>query len=179
MNLQYPFRYRCLFRASADYISLYRNLKYLLKERYIILMWPDFFLFSGLFVWAGRKHCHMSEKISQKWTPFLFGNTYLHQTFTECVSNRYPHFGVLICQMWLQVMESPLILLRFCVSSYIIDDYSHLNCCISNKLSQIVCLINVHILLCQHAKSNCKLWKVLWFNAFLRIFIYCYMFKTL
>ena len=39
-----------------------------------------------------------------------------------------------------------------------------LKCCISNKLSQIVCLINTHILICWHARCNCKLRKVHRFN---------------
>ena len=34
----------------------------------------------------------MSQKISPKWTAFVFGNTYFHQTFTECVCNQYAHF---------------------------------------------------------------------------------------
>ena len=36
---------------------------------------------------------------------------------------------------------------------------------IFNKLSQIVRLINVHILVCQHSKSDCSIWRVLWFNC--------------
>ena len=31
------------------------------------------------------------KNISQKSTAFAFGNKYLHQTFTECVSNQYTH----------------------------------------------------------------------------------------
>ena len=62
------------------------------------------FLLSRLFVWAGRQHWPMSEKISQNRTAFVFGNSYLHQTFTECVS-----VSALTCQMWLQVMELSLI----------------------------------------------------------------------
>ena len=53
---------------------------------------------------------YISKKISQKWPAFVFGNTYLHQTFTEY---QYAHFGVPLCQILLQVMERPLILLRF------------------------------------------------------------------
>ena len=33
----------------------------------------------------------------------------------------------------------------FCIFSYNIIDHSCLNCCISTKLSLIVCLINAHI----------------------------------
>ena len=29
-----------------------------------------------------------------------------------------------------------------------------------NKLSQIVCLISAHILVCQYAKCDCRLWKI-------------------
>ena len=35
--------------------------------------------------WAGPKYCPMSKKILQKWTGFVFGNTLIQQTFTECV----------------------------------------------------------------------------------------------
>ena len=52
----------------------------------------------------------------------------------------------------------------FCVYSDIIDEHLCLKCCIFTKLSQFVYLINVHILMCQHAKCNCGLWKVLLFN---------------
>ena len=45
----------------------------------------------------------------------------------------------------------------FKVISYIIDDHSFLNYFISTKLSQIVYLINVHILVCQHIKCDCRL----------------------
>ena len=58
----------------------------------------------------------------------------------------------------------------FRVFSYIIDYHSFLNCCISTKLSQIVCLINVHILVCQHARCDCRLWKI--FREFLYIITY-------
>ena len=97
-------------------------------------------------------------------TALLFGNTYLQLAFTKYVSNKYTHFDISISQMWLLVMEHPLILSRFWVFSYIIDDHSCLNYCIFTKLLQIVYLINVHILLCQLAKYNCRLWKVLWFK---------------
>ena len=61
----------------------------------------------------------------KKWAEFVFGRIYLHQTFTECVlnqytltftecvSNQWTYFDISTCQMWLQVMERSLILLRF------------------------------------------------------------------
>ena len=81
-------------------------------------------------------------------------------------TNQYAHFDVK------QVMKSPLILLLFWVFSYIIDEHSCLKYCILTKLSQIMCLIIVHILVCQHAKYACRLWRFLWFTVFFRILIY-------
>ena len=55
--------------------------------------------------------------------------------------------------MWLVFQYIRLLI--FCVYwvlSYIIHDYSCLIFCIFTKLSQIVCLINVHISLCLHIK---------------------------
>ena len=43
---------------------------------------------------------------------------------------------------------------------YITDDYSCLRYCIFTKFSQITCLINIHILECQHARCDCNLWNV-------------------
>ena len=49
-------------------------------------------------------------------------------------------------------MEGPLILLHFLgIFSHIIGDNSCLNCCISIKLLQSVCLINIHILVYGHS----------------------------
>ena len=80
------------------------------------------------------------------------------------MSNEYTHFNISTCQMWPQVMARPLILLRFLS---ILIHFWWLNCCIFTKRSQIVCLIGVHFLKCQHTKCNCRLWKVLWFNCVL------------
>ena len=54
----------------------------------------------------------------------------------------------------------------FWVFSYIIDEYSCQRYCIFTKLSQMVCLINMYILKCQHAKCDC--W--LWFNCIFWVF---------
>ena len=56
------------------YASLCRGLKYLLKILYFIQDYPKALLnfwFLRLFVWTGRKHCPMSEKLSQKWMAFI------------------------------------------------------------------------------------------------------------
>ena len=68
------------------------------------------------------------------------------------------YFITSTCQMWLQFMEHPLILLHFSEFSYIIDYHLCLNSCISTKFLQIVCQINVHILVRQHVKCGCRLW---------------------
>ena len=129
----------------------------------MILTEPDFWFFSPFF-WAGRQHCSICLKnTSQKWTAFAFSSSYRHQTFTECVSSHYTHFDISTCQMLMQVIERPLILLCFWVFSYIFDDHSSLNCFISIKLSLNVCLINTNILICWHARCNHKLRKVLLF----------------
>ena len=52
---------------------------------------------------------------------------------------------------------TPLDLIAFFwVFSYIIDDHSRLTYCIFTKLSQIVYLINIHNLVCQLPKCNCR-----------------------
>ena len=104
-----------IYSTSVAYTSLYRGLKYLLKIPYFIHNYPNmagFLIFETLF-WASRKHCPISEKISQKWAGFVFGRTHFHQTFTKCVSNQYTQFDVSTCQMELKVMESPLNLSRY------------------------------------------------------------------
>ena len=49
--------------------------------------------------------------------------------------------------------------------SYIIDKHLCLKHCIFVKLSQILCLFNVHILVCQNTKCECSLCMVLWFDC--------------
>ena len=72
--------------------------------------------------------------------------------------------------------------LIFWVFSYILDNNSWLNSCvptkISTKLSLIACLINVHILICRHAKCDCRLWKFLWASCTFLIFIYYWCLKS-
>ena len=66
------------------------------------------------------------------------------------------------CKLW-QVHRFYCFFMEF---SYIIDDHSCLKYIFSTKLSQIVCLINLKLLVCQHDKCDCWLWKVNWFNRF-------------
>ena len=70
-------------------------------------------------------------------------------------------YAIYNCKLW-KAFWFYCVFRRF---SYIIDGHSCLKYCISTKLSQIVCLTNVHILVCQYAKCDCRLWRVLWFNC--------------
>ena len=56
--------------------------------------------------------------------------------------------------------------------SYLIDDHSCLNCCISTKLSHNVCLINLHIVVYHYAKCDRKLWNALRFYCVFWVFSY-------
>ena len=158
---------------APAYTSLCRGLEYWQKVRYIIVVDPNgaaFLIVGTIFLGRTATLPYVWKTISQKWAPFAIGSTSLHQTFTEYVSNQYTHFDILICQMRLQVMEQLLILLCiFWVFSYIIDKHSCLKYCIFTKLSQIVYLIDVHVLLYEYAKCNCWLCNVL---SFFCIFIY-------
>ena len=60
----------------------------------------------------------MPKKISENLTAVVFSDKYHHQTFKKCVPIQYAHFYAMMCQMLPQVMDSPLILLRFFVYFY-------------------------------------------------------------
>ena len=98
------------------------------------------------------------------WRSLMSELLYLHHQLSLIVY--LINIDVTKCQMWLQVMER-LIVLRFKVFSYIIDDHWCLKCCILTKLLQIVGLTNTFILICWHVRWNYKLRKVLWFNCVL------------
>ena len=94
---------------------------------------------------------------------FGVGRTYLHQTFTECVSIQYTHFRHARC--YCRLAKALWFYYVFWVFSYIIDKNSCLMYFISTKLSQIMCLINLNTLICQHIKCDCRLWKVIRLNC--------------
>ena len=107
------------------------------------------------------------KSVSQKWATFAFGSTYLHQSFTKCMSNLYTNFEILTCQMRLQVMEWPLILLRFFEYVHILLLTIHVWIVVSPpKLSIMMCLINIHMLIYQHARNYSKLWNSTLFYYF-------------
>ena len=127
-------------------------------------MWPDFWVLR-LFVRAGQKHWPMSEKYIKNFNGISF--TKLSQNV--CLINThiliYWHARC-ICKFW----KALWFYCVFRVFSYIIGEYSCQKYYIFTKLSQIVCLINMYILKCQHAKCDCWLWKVLWFNCIFWVF---------
>ena len=154
--------------ASIAYNSLCRGLEYLLKIPYFIQNCPNvvwFLIFKTLclgrsklspYVW---KIYHKNE-----WFSCLIEHIFTKLLQNACLINTHILMYWYIrcnCKLWSAIC----FYYDFRVYSYIIDDHLWLNCCISNKLSQIVCLINVNILVCQYTKYDCKLWKVFWFNC--------------
>ena len=80
------------------YTSLYRGLAYQLKTPYFVRNHPNEPVFNYFYEQVGNTALYLNI-ISQKCTAFVFGNKYLHQTFTECEFNQYTYFDVLIYQM--------------------------------------------------------------------------------
>ena len=128
----------------------------------------EYLIFETLCLGRSKRlsYIYLKNKL-EKWTAFVFGSTKLHQTFTECASNQYTHFDVLICQMWLQVMARLLILLRilgifiytwWAFMSKVLYFHQNFTDCVSVK---------VYSLVYQHAKFDCRLWKILLYNCIL------------
>ena len=118
------------------------------------------FLFVTQSFWEGRRHCPISEKnhlYEQNFCLEAYIFTKLSQNLclinTHILTYWHARCG---CKSW----NAFWFYCVFRVFSYINDNYSCLKYCIFTKLSQIVCLINIHILVCQHAKCACRLWKV-------------------
>ena len=79
----------------------------LLKISYIILVYLKM---AGFWISNVENIPLCLKNTLQKWKTSVFGKTQHHQTFTEeFISNQYTHFGILTRQIWLQVMECPLI----------------------------------------------------------------------
>ena len=100
------------------------------------------------------QHCFFVDwqKVSQKWTAFVFGSKYLHQNVTKCMTNLYTNFYILTCQMWLHFMAHPLILLRF---------YFHTLLYLHKIFAD--CVTNWYPF--WYAKCDFRIWMVLWFNC--------------
>ena len=76
--------------------------------------------------------------------PFVSEMLYLHQTFTNYMTDWCIHFGISGYQMWLQVMGRLLILLRYCEFSHINNNHSYLKYCMFTKFLPNLCLINAY-----------------------------------
>ena len=95
-------------------------------------------------VWHLRLEAHIFNKLLQ--TVFPINTHILRYQHARCDCKLWnAHW--FYCVVW--------------VFSYTTDDYLYLNCCISIKLSLIVCLI---ILICWYASCSYKLRKVSWFE---------------
>ena len=54
--------------------------------------------------------CYVFKNLhTYNWRPFISEILYLHQTFTDCISNQYTHFDMLTYQMKLQVTDGSLV----------------------------------------------------------------------
>ena len=98
--------------------------------------------------WHLRLVAHISPKLSQN----------------VCLINIYIFIyrhARYYCKLW----NALWLYYVFWAYSYIIIDYSCLNCCISTKLALIMCLINTHILIYWHARCHSKLWNTSWFHS--------------
>ena len=63
----------------------------------------------------------------------------LHQSFTDCISDQYTHFGMSTCQMSLQVMEGSLIHVHFFGTFHILHNYN--TCLKSYKFIELLQII--------------------------------------
>ena len=96
------------------------------------------------------------------WRTFMSELLYLHQTFTDCVSNQYWYVKMSDMTSSYGTLLDFIAFLRLNIHRLnIIDDHPWLKYCFITKVSQIVCLINTHILICWHARCNYKVRKVL------------------
>ena len=64
----------------------------------LALKWPRFLLLSGFWIKLSWFYCVFLEY------PQSIDNYSYHQTFTDCLSDKYIHFHMLICQISMQVM---------------------------------------------------------------------------
>ena len=131
-----------VFSASAAYTSLFSGLKFLLKVRYIILVYLNqvgFLIFKTLCLCRSKTLPYVWKIISQKWAVFEFGgHIFTKLSQNVCLINIqfliYQHDRC-DCKLW----NVPwFYCVFFWVFSYIIDDHSCLNYWIFTKLSQIV-----------------------------------------
>ena len=138
---------------ALAYKSLCRVLEYLEEGRYIIVVDPqwDYFWdrFSGQV--GNTAICLRKRYHKMRFVTYIF---------TKLAQNVCPiNTHILIYQHtrcnW-KLWKAQWLYSFFLVFSYIIDDYSCLKNCIFIKISLIMCVIIVDILICQHARCDCK-----------------------
>ena len=111
-------------------------------------------IYSKNIFFAGQEHCPMSEKYHKNkhhlcLIPYTFAK--LSQNMFLINTHIPMHWHTRCeCKLW----NAPRLCCVFQEFSYIIDDHLCLKRCIFMKLSLDVCLISVHILVCQHAKCD-------------------------
>ena len=142
-------------------------------------MEPDFW-FSRPFFWAVRQYCLMSEKYITKISGICVWQHISSPNFHRmCVLSIHTFWCIDLLDVTKSYGRSFDFIAFFGYFSNIIDENLCLKYSIFIELSQIMCLMNVHILLYQHAKCDCSLKRVLWFNCIFGNFHTYNMFQTL
>ena len=95
---------------------------------YSILIWQNARCDSKL--WYASNFFHFLTKWTNIHVWSVLTSPNIHKL---CIWCEYKYFVIAKCQVWLQVMATSLILLRF-LGIYIIEDHSFLNCSIFTKL---------------------------------------------
>ena len=132
------------------YILIYRH------ARYDCILWNALW-FYNIF---GHFFMHYYWTFMSEWL-------YLHQTFTDYISNQYTHIYIRHARCHSKLWNTFWFYSVFLWILYTIDEYSCVTYGISTKLLRIVCLINTFILIWWYARCNWKLRKVPWFNCVL------------
>ena len=79
----------------------------------------------------------------------------------------YKHFVIIKYQVWVHVMDEHSLILLCVFFGGIFKHYWRpfmMSAGIYSKLSQIVCSINIYILICWNSRCNYKSRKILWIN---------------
>ena len=151
----------CLSVVQLVYLSVAPGYIVCLSRQGILYYRGPIFDYWDSLFGQGKNIALCLKMISKTLTAFEFGCTLLQQILQNVwLINTH----ILIywhvrcnCELW----KALWFYCVFWVFSYFIDEFSCLKYCIFTKLLQIVCLINVNILVCQNAKCGyIRLWMV-------------------
>ena len=107
---------------------------------------------------------HFSSIFIHFWQPFISELLYIHQTFTDCISNQYWYVKMSDVSDETANYGMPTNFITFFFKEFCIKLIINVWSIVPFiKLSEIVYLINTHTLICWYARCNYKLWKILWF----------------